>query len=60
MEVRIAMSERVVFQVVNKISKSMVTLIVGERRVVLDKELRYSSERDVKRIFGGCGWKLGF
>ena len=60
MEVRIAMSERVVFQVVNKISKSMVTLIVGERRVVLDKELRYSSERDVKRIFGGCAWKLGF
>lgn len=36
------------------------TLRVGESRVVVDKEVRYSSEREVKRIFGGCGWKVGF
>ena len=60
MEVRIAKSERTVFQVVNKISKTKVTLIIGESRVLVDKEVRYSSEREVKRIFGGCGWKVGF
>ncbi len=60
MEVRIGKSERTVFQVVNKVSKAKVTLVVGESRVVVDKELKYSSEREVKRIFGGCGWKVGF
>jgi len=37
-----------------------VTLAVGERRFVVDREVRYSSEREVNRMFGGCGWKVGF
>ena len=60
MEVRIGRSERTVFEVINKVSEAKVTLIVGESRVVVDREVKYSSEREVNRMFGGCGWKVGF
>ena len=36
------------------------TLAVGERRFIVDREVRYSSEREVNRMFGGCGWKVEF